>query len=600
MTFRTSFRASALFLFALPVLTAAPILRVHLPTVSNDNPDALLLEDGRPLPIWIQQGTNGPTGIFFEVWNAGDGQVNPQISGGFSPWLQPVVTGTQFCTFDAGRVCSFVRVFFEAAGLPRGTFQGEITVSDANAVDSPQHVPVTIHVDGTVPDNVELYIAAAEGNSAAVEFQTPAGPAPVVSVAPDGQFLSVSSSGQGSFRFLHNHRVAATFSSGMGVGDLAGSLSVSGSSFGPDNRAGPVTVHVTNSPIADSSSDSVILRTGLGIDPPPGAVVLSNRGLGSLSVSGVDVSTSSGEEWLSTEDVGNNIFLVRAAVGDLGAGLYGGELIFNSNAANAPVRIPVALEIGDSSAPQALFSGLVNGASFDPLQGIAPGAIVSLFGISLANAVDLPEPDDIPLPRELEGARVRVNGIDAPFFFVSPRQLNFQVPVELSPGGALIEVIRDGVQGNSVSATVFERSPGIFRIGIENYGAIVNASQGNFPLPPDIGAQLGLTTTPARPGDILVIFATGLGAVDNPVATGEATPDSPFARTIERPKVRYSTSPFGLSERAQFSGLSPRFVGLYQVNAPIPETMGNNPRTPVIIEFSDGTRSNTVHIAVER
>ena len=51
MTFRTSFRASALFLFALPVLTAAPILRVHLPTVSNDNPDALLLEDGRPLPI---------------------------------------------------------------------------------------------------------------------------------------------------------------------------------------------------------------------------------------------------------------------------------------------------------------------------------------------------------------------------------------------------------------------------------------------------------------------------------------------------------------------------------------------------------------------
>ena len=264
------------------------------------------------------------------------------------------------------------------------------------------------------------------------------------------------------------------------------------------------------------------------------------------------------------------------------------------------MRIPVALEIGDSSAPQALFSGLVNGASFDPLQGIAPGTIVSLFGINLANAVDLPDPDDIPLPRELEGARVRVNGIDAPLFFVSKGQMNFQVPSELSPGGALVGVIRDGTQGNSISASVFERSPGIFRLGIENYGAIVNASQGNFPLPPDIGRAIGLTTTPARPGDILVIFATGLGPVDNPVATGEATPNSPLAGTIERPKVRYSTSPFGLSERAQFSGLSPGSVALYQVNAPIPGTMGTNRRTPVIIEFSDGTRSNTVHIAVER
>ena len=597
MTFRTLFGACALTLFALSILSAAPILRVHLPIVSNDNPDALLLEAGQPLPIWIAQGTNGPTGSFFEVWNTGDGQVNPQVSGGFSPWLQPVVTGTQLCSFDPGRVCSFVRVFFETAGLPRGTFQGEITVSDANAVDSPQRVPVTIHVGGAVPDDVELYIAAAEGNSDAVEFQTPVGPAPVVSVASAGQFLSVTSSGLGSFRFLHNHRVAATFRAGMGVGDLAGSLSVGGSSFGPDNRSVPVTVHVTNSPIADPSSASVTLVTGPGIDPPPGAVVLGNRGLGALTVSGVDVSTRA---WLSTEDQGNNVFFVRAAVEGLDTGLYEGELSFNSNAANGPLRVPVALEVRDSSAPEALFSGIVNGASFDPVQGIAPGAIVSLFGINLASAVDLPEPEDIPLPRELASARVRVNGIDAPLFFVSPGQLNFQVPFELSPGGALIEVSRGGVEGNSISAPMFERSPGIFRLGIENYGAIVNATQRNFPLPTDVGRRVGLTTTPARPGDILTIFATGLGPVNNPVPTGEAAPNSPLARTLERPNVNYSTSPFGLSERATFSGLSPGSVGLYQVNVAIPVTAPTNPRSPITLAFNDGTRSNTVHIAVER
>lgn len=481
MTFRTLCGACALTFFALSILSAAPILRVNLPTVSNDNPDALLLEDGQPLPVWISQGTNGPTGVVFEVWNTGDGQIDPQVSGGFSPWLKPVVSGTQLCSFDAGRVCSLVRVLFETAAMPRGTFQGEITVSDANAVDSPQRVAVTIHVGGAVPDDVELYIAASEGNSDAVEFQTPAGPAPMVSVAPAGQFLSVSSSGLGSFRFLHNHRVAATFRAGMGVGDLAGSLSVTESSFAPDNRSVPVTVHVTNGSIADPSSDSVTLITGPEIDPPPGVVVLANRGLGDLSVSGVDISTTSGGDWLSTEDLGNNVFFIRATVEGLGMGLYEGELSFNSNAANSPVRIPVALEVRDSSAPEALFSGIVNGASFDPVQGIAPGAIVSLFGINLASGVD--RPDDFPLPRELESARVRVNGIEAPFFFVSPGQLNFQVPVELSPGGARIEVSRGGVTGNSISAPMFERSPGIFRIGVENYGAIVNASQRNFPLP---------------------------------------------------------------------------------------------------------------------
>ena len=597
MTFRTLCRACALTFFALSILSAAPILRVNLPIVSNDNPDALLLEDGQRLPVWISQGTNGPTGVLFEVWNTGDGQIDPQVSGGFSPWLKPVVSGTQLCSFDAGRVCSLVRVLFEAAAMPRGTFQGEITVSDANAVDSPQRVAVTILVGGAVPDDVELYIAASEGNSDAVEFQTPAGPAPIVSVAPAGQFLSVSSSGLGSFRFLHNHRVAATFRAGMGVGDLAGSLSVTESSFAPDNRSVPVTVHVTNGPIADPSSDSVTLITGPEIDPPPGVVVLANRGLGDLSVSGVDISTTSGGDWLSTEDLGNNIFFIRAAVEGLGMGLYEGELSFNSNAANSPVRIPVALEVRDSSAPEALFSGIVNGASFDPVQGIAPGAIVSLFGINLASGVD--RPDDVPLPRELESARVRVNGIEAPFFFVSPGQLNFQVPVELSPGGARIDVSRGGVTGNSISAPMFERSPGIFRIGVENYGAIVNASQGNFPLPSEF-SRPGLNASPARPGDVIVIFATGLGPVNNPVPTGEATPDSPLAHTLERPNVNYSTSPFGLSERAAFSGLSPRFVGPYQVNVPIPETAATNRRTPITIEFNDGTRSNTVHIAVER
>ena len=600
MNFYVSLRVLTLVLCGFPMVFAAPILRVHLPVISNENPNGLLFQDSNT-PVWISQGTDGPTDVFFEISNAGDGQVNPQVSAGYSSWLKPAVTGTQSCTFDSGKTCSFVQVLFETAQMSAGTYQGEVTVADNNAVDSPQRIPITIHIDGEVPDSLHLYVAESEGNTDSVEFQTPAGPAPTLTAQSTGQFLSVSSSGLGSFRFLHTHNIKATFSSGMAVGEHVGSVQVSGSAFSQDNRSVQATVHVTDDPILEVGSDSIELNTGPGINPAPGAVVITNRGLGDLSISNVEISAATGYSaptWLSTENAGNNIYIIRAQTENLDSGHYEGNLVFNSNAANTPVTVSVALNVRDASAPEAVFQGLVNGASFNFLQGIAPGTIVSLFGTNFTDG-SAANSSSIPLPQELEGVRVSVNGTDAPLFFVSQKQVNFQVPFELPTGGAAIQATRDGIEGNSISGTVLERSPGIFLLGVGNYGVVVNASQGNFPLPTDVGAQLGLTTTPARPGDVLVIYATGLGPVDQPVSTGEATPSSPLAWTVDRPDVNYSNNPINLIKRAQFAGLSPGSVGLYQVNVAIHKDTPANDTTPVTLQFSDGTRSNTVYIAVE-
>ena len=383
----------------------------------------------------------------------------------------------------------------------------------------------------------------------------------------------------------------------MGVGDQQGSVQISGSTFGADNRNVPLTLHITNDPIADPSQPVIRISAIQGGDTAAGQLVLGNRGTGTLSVSGVEVETASGGDWLSTEDAGNGVFRIKAATGALEPGLYAGTATFNSNAANSPLAVPVEFEVHAAGPPEVLYKGVVNAAGFEQVPGIAAGTLVSLFGSQLAPSVE--GAVSIPLPRELVSTSVKVNGIDAPLIFVSAGQINFQVPFEVPEGNGLVQVTREGQAGNTISATVLNRSPGIFRLNIGEYGVIVNASQGNFPIPPAV-APAGINAAPARPGDVLVIYATGLGPVTPQVGTGEAASASPLNRSVDVPFVNFSQSPFGLVGTPSFSGMAPGFVGLFQINVALPQNLGTNPRTPITLEFGDGRRSNTVDVAVER
>ena len=598
MTYKTFFLCLMSFSLTCQQLWAAPFLRIHVPEATRNAPSALELRNGDQLPVWIPSGTNGPGNIFIEVWNSGDGNLNLQVGGGFSPWLQPRLSGSQGCSFDPGRSCQIIDVFFDSAGLPNGTFHGNITVSDPSAMDSPQRIPVTIHVGGTIPERIDLYAAATPGSTDEFSFETPAGPSPAVRVSPAGQYLSVSSSGLGSFRFVHRHLIRATVAAGMGAGEQQGSVEISGSAFAADNRTVPLTLHITNDPIADPSQSTIRISAIQGGDTAAGLLVLGNRGAGTLAVGSVEVETASGGGWLSTEDAGNGVFRINAATGALEPGLYTGTARFNTNAANSPLAVSVEFEVHPAGPPEVFYKGVVNAAGFKKVPGIAAGTLVSLFGSQLAPSVE--GATSIPLPRDLASTSVKVNGIDAPLIFVSPGQINFQVPFEVPEGTGLVQVTREGQAGNTVSATVLNRSPGIFRLNIGEYGVVVNASQGfNFPIPPAM-APPGLNAAPARPGDVLVIYATGLGPVSPQVNTGEAASADPLNRSVDTPFVNFSQSPFGLVATPSFAGLTPFFVGLFQINVALPDNLPTNPRTPITLEFGDGRRSNTVDIAVER
>lgn len=217
---------------------------------------------------------------------------------------------------------------------------------------------------------------------------------------------------------------------------------------------------------------------------------------------------------------------------------------------------------------------VVNAASFEG--AAAPGGYISIFGESLAALTAVAE--GVPLPRELAGLSVQVNGVAAPLHVVSPGQINLQVPYETAPGPANISIIMKAAIRPSIPFTVAPSAPGIFA-----YEGTTRAIAHN---------QNGTLNAPEAPeprGGALVFYVTGLGTVDPPVPTGEAAPRDRLSHAVVQPTATVG----GVSAQVIFAGLTPGYVGLGQVNVIIPDNAPIGDAIPVVIQ---GSKPATVSI----
>ena len=253
------------------------------------------------------------------------------------------------------------------------------------------------------------------------------------------------------------------------------------------------------------------------------------------------------------------------------------------------LKIPVRLTLAEA-APVIGEGGIVNGASFAPEAAVSPGSIASLFGMNLAAATEAVTA--LPLPTMLAGAevlvagtQVLVNDTPAPLFFVSPSQINFQMPFEVTGPTVPIAVVSGGVRGPEVMVNVAPAAPGIFTAvpGGSGQGAILNED-----------FSPNSAENPAAVGSVVQIFATGLGGTDPPLATGQPGASSPpFNLTAMVPVVMIG----GASAEVLASGMAPGFVGLYQVNARVQAATPAGDEVLLKIEIGGGS-SNTVTLAV--
>lgn len=203
---------------------------------------------------------------------------------------------------------------------------------------------------------------------------------------------------------------------------------------------------------------------------------------------------------------------------------------------------------------------VVNAASFLP--GVCPGGLATVFGQDLTTVTGSVLANTNPLPTTLAGVEVDVNGVPAPIYSIAfangQDQISVQVPyhTDTGPGAALVEVFDFGDLVGRTVVDSFIEDPGIFAYGSASYAVAVHSSDGTL-----IGRS-----NPAAPGEIIIVYATGLGPLSLDLPDGFGAPSNPLAFTVDPFRAIVD----GEDCEVLFSGLGPGFVGLYQLNLRLP------------------------------
>lgn len=311
-----------------------------------------------------------------------------------------------------------------------------------------------------------------------------------------------------------------------------------------------------------------------------------------LTITGANFNSSSHVRWNGqdrpiTSATANTITLTVPA-SDIAAVGRAAVTVVNLSSGGG-TSVPANFVIGP--APALKSNSAVSAASPLGPASASPGTLVSLYGANLAGS--LVQAVALPLPETLGDVVVTVGGVPVPLYFVSPGQINFQVPYGAATAGSLALTVNQGQQtSNSILLPMARVSPGLFSTNQQGsgQGAIRIANSATIAAP--VGAFSD--SRPVHAGDIIEIYCTGLGAVTPSGVTGGPATSRPLQTTTLSPSVTIGGQPAMVG----FSGLAPGSAGLYQVNVTIPNGVTPGDSVPVVLSIG-GVQSNTVTIAVQ-
>ncbi len=318
------------------------------------------------------------------------------------------------------------------------------------------------------------------------------------------------------------------------------------------------------------------------------------------------ISFGDGDASMDVHDIGGGIWegtwtpVKTSATVLLKAIAYSQSPLLSSIAASTTANVqPASLQ---SPAQVAAVLSAATSSILQP-QVVAPGEYVAVYGTNLAAADGQALATTIPLPQDLNGARLLIGGKQVPLVYAGPNQVNAVIPQDLNLNTSYqLLVLRDSMVSAPISLTTTAYQPGIYTADFSGGGQGIVEIAGTAMLAGPVGSG----SKPVKRGsEYLSIFATGFGTVTG--ANGEPPPSdgaAGSATTLYRTTATVTATLGGVDVPVTFAGLTPSLVALYQINVQVLSTVPTGDAVPLVLTVADPVTgktigSNTVTVAVQ-
>jgi uncharacterized protein (TIGR03437 family) len=231
-------------------------------------------------------------------------------------------------------------------------------------------------------------------------------------------------------------------------------------------------------------------------------------------------------------------------------------LLANANGLN-PATAQIAGTVASNTAPVLSPHGIVH--NLNPVAGgaLAPGTWAQVYGLNLSGFTGITSGS--PIPTAFQNNQLVIGGRLAPLYYLSSEQWVALIPSELTPGQQFAAVAsNNGALTLPISVDVMPLVPGVD----ENFstGALVAQHSADY--------SLVTPSSPAQPGEVLIMYLEGMGATNPSVLSGTPAPSTPLAHAVTQPTVTVG----GQNAPVAYAGLSPGIVGVYQIDFTVPTT----------------------------
>ena len=476
----------------------------------------------------------------------------------------------------SGATPGSIPVSVNTSGLAAGYYVAYISVESPGAGNT-LLVPVVLDLgSATLPGTLSampggvLFTAPANVSTSVPLSQTialtsDAGPfswSAVALTSSGGTWLTVSPvSGSGN----GNITVTANLT-GLQPGSYTGQVAIGATGTSNAGLIIPVTLVVSSGTTAATSENTLqpIQPAGdfianVGVPVALEASILSSTGT-PVTGATVQVAFTTGDAPVLLTDVGGGTYT------GVWTPLHAGPVSLIFTSLNSPAGVVTGVVLASTSAPAFTGAGVVNAAPMVSKVPLGIGSIATMFGLNLA--LNTATAATFPLPLTLGGASVTINGIAAPLFYASPLQINFFVPYELAGETTATILVSTATGVAEVSGVpITPESPGLFLTDAAGDPAVVH-----------MNGQPVSVASPAAGGEIVEIFATGLGPVSNAPADDAGAPTNPLAMDQITPLVTIG----GVNAKVLFAGLAPGFAGLNQIDVVVPTGLPSGPNALTI------------------